>query len=277
MINLPSCIQNLQKRCRRPVVHRSRTPAKILLPFHYSPVDVGLDPTSERKRLASSLRRKASPSKAVGAQAYLGSPVPVLGVAVPDLRAISSTFHKEHRDLDVDELNRLAASLWRESTFEEKALAIELMNRYSKRLDNASWRLLDAWAGEASGWGLCDWLGLGPVSTMVHARPARFREILRWTASKNPWRRRIAVYALRDFVFDGDLDKPFQLLERLAHDPEFWVQRAVGTWLRECWKKDRRRTEAFLRKHVRGLPRVVITVATERTSKSFREELRRAR
>jgi len=238
---------------------------------------VGFDPTSERNRLAAGLRRKARPSKAVAAQAYLGSPVPVLGVAVPDLRAISSGIYKEHRDLEVDELNRLAASLWRESTFEEKALAIELMNRYAKRLDDASWRLLDGWAGEASGWGLCDWLGLGPVSTMVHARPARFREILRWTASKNPWRRRIAAYALRDFVFAGELDRPFQLLGRLLYDEEFWVQRAVGTWLRECWKKDPRLTEAFLRKHVRGLPRVVITVATERASKSFREELRRAR
>src|SRR6267378_7713583 len=75
----------------------------------------------------------------------------------------------------------------------------------------------------------------------------------------------------------GDLDKPFDLLERLLYDKEFWVQRAVGTWLRECWKEDRRRTAAFLREHVRGLPRVVITVATERAPKSFRDELREAR
>jgi 3-methyladenine DNA glycosylase AlkD len=64
-------------------------------------------------------------------------------------------------------------------------------------------------------------------------------------------------------------------LEKLLHDDEFWVQRAVGTWLRECWKKDQGRTEAFLRKHVKGLPPVTITVATERASKSFRVELRK--
>ncbi|MGQ0796258.1 MAG: DNA alkylation repair protein, partial [Methanobacteriota archaeon] len=67
----------------------------------------------------------------------------------------------------------------------------------------------------------------------------------------------------------------FRLLEPLLRDEAFWVQRAVGTWLRELWKRDRRRTEAFLRKHVRGLPPVVITVATERAPKSFRDELRR--
>ncbi|HKZ48932.1 MAG TPA: DNA alkylation repair protein [Thermoplasmata archaeon] len=109
----------------------------------------------------------------------------------------------------------------------------------------------------------------------MHAQPARFRETLRWARSTNFWRRRIAAYALRAYVFGGELDRPFQLLGKLLYDPEFWVQRAVGTWLRECWKKDRRRTEAFLRKHAKGLPRVTITVATERAPKAFREELRR--
>ena len=203
--------------------------------------------------------------------------MPVLGVSVPQLRGVSSAFRKNHRNLEPDGLNSLAAALWRGPTFEEKALAIELLNGYAKRLNDASWQLLDSWADEASGWGLCDRIGLGPVGTMVKAQPTRFRELLRWTKSENLWRRRIAVYGLRDFVFAGELDKPFLLLERLLHDEEFWVQRAVGTWLRECWKKDRKRTEAFLRTHVRGLPKVVITVATERASKSFREELRRNR
>jgi 3-methyladenine DNA glycosylase AlkD len=165
--------------------------------------------------------------------------------------------------------------LWDGSTFEEKATAISLLDAYPKTLDDASWRLLDTWVDEATGWGLCDWLALGPVATIVRREPRRFRDILRWTKSKNPWRRRIAVYAMRDFVFAGDLDRPMQVFERLLYDDEFWVQRAVGTWLRESWKKDRRRTEAFLRSHVAGLPAVTITVATERAAKAFRQELRR--
>lgn len=82
---------------------------------------------------------------------------------------------------------------------------------------------------------------------------------------------------MRNFVYAGELEKPFRLLERFLCDKEFWVQGAVGTWLRESWKKDWRRTDAFLRNHVRGLPKVVITVATERAPKALREELRRNR
>src|SRR5205814_407024 len=156
-----------------------------------------------------------------------------------------------------------------------EALAISLLDAFGKSLDAESWRLLDAWAGESSGWGLCDSLALGPITKIVHSHPRRFREVVRWTKSENRWRRRIAVYAMRDFVFAGELDQPFDVFERLLFDDEFWVQRAVGTWLRESWKKDRERTAAFLSAHARGLPPVTITVATERAPKAFREKLRR--
>jgi 3-methyladenine DNA glycosylase AlkD len=112
---------------------------------------------------------------------------------------------------------------------------------------------------------------------MVHERPARLRELRRWTRSENIWRRRAVAYATYEFEKAGELDETLDLLERLLYDEEFWVQRAVGTWLRGCWTKDRRRIEAFLRKRVKGLPKVVITVATERAPKAFREELRRKR
>lgn len=230
-----------------------------------------------RKDLVKQLHAMRGPPGKLDAQAYLGSPVPVLGVPVPAIRKIVSGFRKAHRDLDVSTLNRLTAALWRGSTFEEKALAIGFMEAYWKILDAASWRLLDTWVDEATGWGLCDWLALGPIAKIAFSEPKRFREILGWTKSTNSWRRRIAAYAVRDFVRKGELDKPFRLLERLLYDDEFWVQRAVGTWLRESWKEDRRKTEAFLRKHVRGLPKVVITVATERAPKAFRDELRRSR
>ena len=124
---------------------------------------------------------------------------------------------------------------------------------------------------------MCDSIGGGPIARMVRGDPAKFREVLRWTKSANPWRRRVSLYAMHDLVLAKELDKPFLLIERLLSDQEFWVQRAVGTWLRECWKRDEPRTGAFLRKHVRGLPKVVITVATERAPRTLREELRRKR
>jgi 3-methyladenine DNA glycosylase AlkD len=208
-------------------------------------------------------------------RAYVGSPVPVLGLSMGEIRGIAAEFKKAWRDLSIADLNELLSRLWSGSTYEEKVLATILMDRYARRLDKRTWRLVDSWVDQATGWALSDGLASGPIAKMLHEEPARFQQVLRWTKAKSFWRRRAATYALHDFVLAGELDRPFRLLERLLEDDEFWVQRAVGTWLRECWKQDRGRTERFLRAHRARLPPVTITVATERAPKTFREELRR--
>ena len=235
---------------------------------------MSLDAALERERIVASLRSAAKPGAWEKLRAYLGSPVPVLGLTTPQIRGLQRSFAKDHAGLAAAELNALAAVLWRGETFEEKWFAVGLLDRHRDVLDEASWALADSWVDSATGWALSDGLAAGPVSFMVHSRPKRFSEILRWTKARNYWRRRASTYALNEFVRGGELDKPFRLLERLLYDDEFWVQRAVGTWLRECWKKDARRTERFLLAHSPGLPPVTVTVATERSTKAFRAKLR---
>ncbi len=235
---------------------------------------MALDVPKAKDAIATLLRARAPARPWEKAQAYLGSPVPVLGLTTPQLREAHHAFAREHPALTAAEVNALAAALWETGTWEEKIFAIGILDRHRDVLDEASWTLADSWVDAATGWALSDGLAAGPVSFMVHAHPKRFHEILRWTRAESFWRRRASTYALNEFVHDGQLDRPFRLLERLLEDEEFWVQRAVGTWLRECWKKDAKRTEAFLLAHSPGLPPVTVTVATERSSRAFRAKLR---
>ena len=238
---------------------------------------MALDVRMARPEIVRKIRANAKPDVSPKLQGYVGSPYPVLGLTTPQMRSILREFRTHNRTLSASELNALARAMWSGPTFEEKAFAIALLDCYPKILNNASWKLADRWVDQATGWALSDGLASGPVAAMVYPQPGRYQEVLRWTKSDHLWRRRASTYAMHDFVLAGELDKPFLLLEKLLYDDEFWVQRAVGTWLRECWKQDRTRTETFLRKHVRGLPRVVITVATERATRKFREELRSSR
>lgn len=231
----------------------------------------------QRAALVKELHKHSKPRGDFPLQAYLGSPYPVLGLSTPRIRKIIAEFAKAHHDLPITRLNALASSLWKGATFEEKILAIGLLNRFHKILDERTWRMMDAWVEQAKGWALCDSLGSGPISTMLNKDRSKFRDVLKWTSANNFWRRRISAYALRDMVYEKSLKQPFTLLEKLLYDEEFWVRRAVGTWLRECWKRDRKRTQAFLLKHAKGMPRVTTTVATERAPKNFREKLRRIR
>ncbi|MFI5413472.1 MAG: DNA alkylation repair protein [Candidatus Lutacidiplasmatales archaeon] len=229
----------------------------------------------ERRRVVRALRSRAPPAGNEALRAYLGSPVPVLGVRIPDLRRVVRDTARRLASGPRSDASTLVRALWSGDLFEEKEVAIELLGRPPLNGTNSAWLLGRRWVDRATGWALSDSLASGSLAPMVAARPARFAELLEWTRSTNLWRRRASTYALRDWVRAGELDRPFELLERLLDDPERWVQRAVGTWLRECWKKDAARTERFLRREIHRLAPVTLTVATERTSKSFRDELRR--
>jgi len=229
---------------------------------------------AERRRILRELGVRPRSSRDEALRSYLGSPVPVLGVQSPVLRKVAHAAARRLEAVPATEARALVRSLGRGRWFEERLVAFELLARPPMANGALAWRLGTRWVDGASGWALSDTLASGPLASAVAARPERFRELLRWTRSENLWRRRASTYALRAWVRAGELDRPFDLLERLLDDPERWVQRAVGTWLRECWKKDRARTERFLRREVRRLAPVTITVATERAPKRFREELR---
>jgi 3-methyladenine DNA glycosylase AlkD len=232
--------------------------------------------TTERARIVRALRVHADPARASFLRSYLGSPLPVLGVRTPELRQVVREARRRLGAVPRARLFPLLRALWNGRSFEERVVAIELLIADPGWNDDRTFRLVDEWVDSATGWALSDSLASGPVARMVAAEPGRFRELERWTESTNLWRRRAATYALHHWVRDGELDRPLRLLGRLVDDPKFWVQRAVGTWLRECWKQDRSRTERFLLRHARALSPVAITVATERAPKRFRANLRRA-
>lgn len=234
----------------------------------------GLSIERLRSRIVRDLKARADPSSGEFLRSYLGSPLPVLGVRTPKVREVVRGVRPNFESLPGKSAQWLLSALWDGDSYEERLVAIELARIYGRRDDPAVWTLARRWLESATGWALSDSLASEVVGHCVRVRPERFAELLRWARSSSLWRRRAATYALHDWVRSGDLRQPFRLLERLAPDPELWVQRAVGTWLRECWKRDRPRTERFLRRHARELSPIALTVATERAPRAFRSELR---
>lgn len=228
----------------------------------------------EVRRVSAALSAAGGSGDDPGLRAYTGSPVPVRGLRAAELRAVVADTARRLKGRPAPDGPALVRALWSTERFEEKVVAIELLGRLPLVRDASAWRVGNGWVDGATGWALSDSLASGPMATLAADRPERFVELLRWTRSSNLWRRRASAYALRAWVRSGELDQPFRLLELLVDDPERWVQRAVGTWLRECWKKDPGRTERFLRRHVRRLAPVTLTVATERASPRLRAELR---
>lgn len=255
-------------------VRRRRTGNGVHLPSEPPPHVPRGSRLPSASALRAELRAEAGPPTHPDLRAYLGAPAPVLGVSAGGLDRISRRFVRTNPAISKAQLWAVLSELWGGKTYDERALAIVLLTHVPHRLEGRLWNLAEGWVDEATGWALSDALASGPIAREAARTPHRWAEVASWVRSPNLWRRRAALYAQNRLVQSGELGRPLRVIHALRKDPEFWVQRAVGTWLRECWKRDPARIRAYLWKEAALLPPVVITVATERASAGYRARLR---
>lgn len=82
--------------------------------------------------------------------------------------------------------------------------------------------------------------------------------------AKDPWRRRTAMVSTHAFIKRGDVTDTFQIAELLVKDEDEYVNKAVGSWVREAGKKSPKRLTAFLDKHAADMPAVTLRYAIEK-------------
>jgi 3-methyladenine DNA glycosylase AlkD len=89
--------------------------------------------------------------------------------------------------------------------------------------------------------------------------------------SKNMWERRTAITSTYYFIRQNDLDDTFKIAEILVDDKEDLVQKAVGGWVREAGKKDKKMLLAFLDQYAATMPRTTLRYAIEHLDKKQKD------
>jgi 3-methyladenine DNA glycosylase AlkD len=191
----------------------------------------------------------------------------VLGVRMGKLFALAKSFS----DLNLDEVEKLLEDEYYEvrmgaacimdfqarnkkTTPERKKELFDLYIRRHDRIDN--WDLIDRSAGYVVGSYLLD-------------RP---RSILyKLAKSKNVWERRTAIVSTSYFLRHGDVDDTFKIAEILVDDKHDLIHKAVGSWIREAGKKDKKRLIEFLDNYAAVMPRTMLRYAIERLEKKQRD------
>jgi hypothetical protein len=133
----------------------------------------------------------------------------------------------------------------------------ELFELYVRRHDRIdTWDLVDRAAPHVVGGYLAD-------------KP---RDPLYVLARSTDWfERRTAIVATYFFIRQNDLDDTFAIGDVLANDPHDLVQKAVGGWIREAGKRDRRRLLSYLDQHAATMPRTTLRYAIEHLEPETRQ------
>ena len=194
-------------------------------------------------RLVAALRAAADVDRAAQEKCYQKSSWEHWGVAVPRMdAAIRATV----ADLGQSDSLTLAAQLWREPVWDLRIVAARVLARKAVAPDADVWAFVTRRMGDLDGWAVADNLAVVGGRCLL-ADPARLDVVAPWVDSPHLWTRRAAlVFTLPWTKESRDPERMLGWAARLAPDRQWFIQKAIGWWLRELSKRDPQRVRRFL-------------------------------
>jgi len=190
-----------------------------------------------------------------------------IGVRMASLFAVA----KKMEAMTLKEVEKLMNSPFYEARMGAVCI-LDFKARNKKITDEERKALFDLYIrkhDKINNWDMIDRAAPHVVGGYLITRP---RKILYELAkSKNLWERRTAIVSTWFFIRQGETDDTFKIAELLIKDKEEMVQTAVGSWLREAGKRDKKRLLALLDEYAAAMPRIALRFATEKLPKELRE------
>ncbi len=137
----------------------------------------------------------------------------------------------------------------------------EKADAYRAYIDNHAW---------IDDWGLVDRAAPYVVGGYLFERDRKPLYVL--ARSKNPTERRTAIVATYYFIRQDQIDDTFRIAEILVNDEDEYVQKAVGSWVREAGKRNGARLKSFLDKYAHSMPRITLRYAIEKLDKGTKQQ-----
>ncbi|PUB19051.1 3-methyladenine DNA glycosylase AlkD [Yoonia sediminilitoris] len=210
-------------------------------------------PMTPAKAIAA-LRALGDPAKAAEMHRYHKVDRPYLGVANPAIDALVKDWRAA---VDLDQRLALARGLWKSNIHEGRIAAAKLLTQARIRPDDSgAWDLICEWVPSFDAWAIADHASIAGQKRLV-ADPTRLDTVETWTTSDHMWTRRAALVMTLPWTKQNN-PKPEELAARdrilgwaagYVTDHDWFIQKAVGWWLRDLSKHDPDRVRAFLGAH----------------------------
>lgn len=155
----------------------------------------------------------------------------------------------------------IGANLWREPVWDLKIAAARLLKTVEP--SEAVWQFVLERMPDLDGWAIADSLA-DTGSRCLTADPRRLDTVEGWVESPHLWTRRASLVFTLPWTKNGE--SPERMLgwaARLSVDPEWFIQKAIGWWLRSLSKKNPMRVRQFLADHGAALKGVARREATK--------------
>ncbi|WP_142064374.1 DNA alkylation repair protein [Pseudarthrobacter sp. B4EP4b] len=185
----------------------------------------------------SQLRDMADPERAAGAQTYMKSAIPSLGVRVPEVRRLAAGAVVRYPFDSAEQVRDTVLELWRTAGFrEERYAAIDLTAGRLVATDLQMLPVYEEIIRDGAWWDFADGVA-GRICTLLQAnRQEMTAVILGWSTDPDFWIRRASLTAQLKAKANTDPELLRRVIEVNLADPEFFIRKAIGWALREYAK-----------------------------------------
>ena len=194
---------------------------------------------SYEQEVLAALKPFANAETAVIRKHYMGTKLDVLGLTVPQQRAVAKHAFSFYQKSPAEILS-IWDGIWKTTKwFEVRSLALLYYDEKEHVYGLKEWSVLRHWVDQVDNWAHSD--SLASVFAELHERyPDRLYPVYeRWIKDKNPWRRRAALTGLLYYSSQREtypsFEKIMAIVSQAVGDKEIYVQKAVGWTLRECF------------------------------------------
>lgn len=207
------------------------------------------------QQFIQAVRVFADPARAERDRQFHKSARPHWGIKMPQLDSVVKHYVRQYPAAG---LSQLAQVLWDSGTFDLMMAAGRFLGHREITASPGIWCTIDLWLDDVDGWALEDVLAPAAWKCLLHD-PAVLDDMERWTTHPAVWRRRAALVYTLPYAKPGrDPERVLTWAAGYAPDPEWFIQKAIGWWLRELSKHDGARVVRFLQAHwhqLRGVAR----------------------
>jgi 3-methyladenine DNA glycosylase AlkD len=188
------------------------------------------------------------------------------------------TWFREWDSFTIDDYLSLGDQLILSGKFEDISIAIAFVSLKKEQYSMNVFNHMEKWLGRFTNWANTDVMCMLVLSYFVNEKIVKPENFIEWTTSQSKWTRRAVPVTFFEAVKAGeDPAQYFTIIESIMLDEEEDVQKGIGTFLRESWKKCPQITEEFLLNWKDSCGRKIIQYATEKMDKEYRKKFRRGK
>ena len=184
-------------------------------------------------------------------------------------------------EMTLDRYLMLGDELIKNGRYDEKNLAITFLKTKRKDFSKDTFSRIGKWFDYGiNNWATTDVLCWFIISGLLIDNVISFDDLKSWTNSDSEWKRRavpVALVEMNKIKKDLKPDDAINIIEPLMFDDSEYVQKGIGSLLRDLWKKHPVQIEDFLIKWKDKCGRLIVQYSTEKMEKEYRQKFRKSK